>query len=85
MLGRELVQRLASQSASGAVQRQLRLGNADLANANLAKEGEIAELRNQIAIIRCPEKPHCSAARCTSQCWRVARVTRPAQRHFMEA
>ncbi len=55
MLGRELVQRLASQSASGAVQRQLRLGNADLANANLAKEGEIAELRNQIAIIRWPK------------------------------
>lgn len=50
---RDLLQRLAAQSASGAVQRQLRLGNADLAAANLARESEIAELRNQIAIIRC--------------------------------
>lgn len=50
---RDLLQQLAAQSASGAVQRQLRLGNADLAAANLARESEIAELRNQIAIIRC--------------------------------
>jgi hypothetical protein len=53
MLRRDLLLQLAAQSDSGAVQRQLRLGNADLANANLAKEAEIAELRNQIAIIRC--------------------------------
>jgi ESCRT-I complex subunit VPS37 len=52
---RDLLQQLAAQSASGAVQRQLRLGNADLAAANLARESEIAELRNQIAIIRSSE------------------------------
>jgi hypothetical protein len=50
---RDLFQQLAAHSAGGAVQRQLQLGNADLAAANLAKEAEIAELRNQIAIIRC--------------------------------
>ncbi len=37
------------------VKAQLRRGNAELARANLAKEGLLGELRNQIAIIRCGE------------------------------
>lgn len=60
------MQRLAAQSASSAVQRQLRLGNADLAGANLGKEGEIAELRNQIAIIRHLLVPRCFVGRALS-------------------
>lgn len=51
---RELVARMAAANLSrGGVQRQLRTGNADLASANITRESEIAELRNQSAIIRC--------------------------------
>lgn len=35
------------------VQAQLRKGNADLARGTLAREADLSELRNQIAIIRC--------------------------------
>jgi hypothetical protein len=35
------------------LQAQLRSQNEELAMANLAKEGEIGEIKNQIAIIRC--------------------------------
>lgn len=72
LLCRDLVQRRTASSASGAVQRQLQLGNVDLASANLAKEGEIAELRNQIAIIRwatLPEFVHPQASGMVGKCW----------------
>lgn len=35
------------------MQAQLRKGNADLARGTLAREADLSELRNQIAIIRC--------------------------------
>mmetsp|Transcript_17776 Transcript_17776/g.53527 ORF Transcript_17776/g.53527 Transcript_17776/m.53527 type:complete len:343 (+) Transcript_17776:205-1233(+) len=59
---RELVAKIAASPARSGVQRQLRLGNADLAAANLAHESEIAELRNQIAIIRSTEYGPAKAA-----------------------
>ena len=37
------------------VQQQLQASNAQLAKNNLAQEEVLAELRNQIAIIRCSE------------------------------
>lgn len=39
------------------VQQQLQEGNRDLAAANLSRESELRELRNQIAIVRCAAHP----------------------------
>lgn len=48
-----LVHRLAADSQVRQVARQLAAGNADMARANLEREAEMGEIRNQIAIIRC--------------------------------
>ncbi|EIE21111.1 hypothetical protein COCSUDRAFT_67088 [Coccomyxa subellipsoidea C-169] len=49
------VQKQTAKTHIAQVKAQLRRGNAELARANLAKEGLLGELRNQIAIIRSSE------------------------------
>lgn len=50
---RELAQQLAAMSKQeSGCQRQLQTGNIELAEANLSRESELADLRNQIAMIR---------------------------------
>ena len=72
---RELVARMATNPSRGGVQRQLRTGNADLAAANIARESEIAELRNQIAIIRLGREPCADACSINSLLHSVNAVT----------
>lgn len=50
---RRLVQQEAAKLEVARVQQQLQEGNRELAIANLSRESELGELRNQIAIVRC--------------------------------
>lgn len=52
---RQLASAIAGQSRTNKVLEQLREGNRQLAQDNLAQESVLAELRNQIAIIRSSE------------------------------
>lgn len=49
---RELTRQIATGSQQDNCQRQLKAGNVELAEANLSRESELADLRNQIAMIR---------------------------------